>query len=123
MAKFILVKSQIPIEQLQYLIVYCFCYQILKKTYFSANSVPIVFVRTLFFSSKSLEVTPNERNSSGMESAITNLIVGVFVKQLTLCSSDRKLETADHFRYTLGVEYGNGLSSIEKCTRIFMDGN
>jgi len=31
MAKFILVKSQIPIEQLQYLIVYCFSCQILKK--------------------------------------------------------------------------------------------
>lgn len=31
MAKFILLKSQIPIEQLQYLIVYCFCCQMLKK--------------------------------------------------------------------------------------------
>ena len=70
-----------------------------------------------------MEVTPNERNSSGMESAITSLTVGVSVKQLTLCSSDRKLETADHFDYTLGVEYGNGLSSIEKGTRIFMAGN
>jgi hypothetical protein len=84
---------------------------------------PHSFCGDTFFSSKSLEVTPNEHNSSGMESAITNLIVGVFVKQLTLCSSDRKLETADHFNYTLGVEYGNGLSSIEKCARIFMDGN
>ena len=31
MTKFILVKSQIPIEQLQYLIVYCYYCQILKK--------------------------------------------------------------------------------------------
>jgi hypothetical protein len=93
-----------------------------KDLLFSKLS-PHSFCGDTYFSSKSLEVTPNERNSSGMESAITNLIVGVFVKQLTLCSSDRKLETADHFDYTLGVEYGNGLSSIEKCTRIFMDGN
>ena len=97
-ANFILVKSQIPIEELQYLIVYCFCCQILKKA-----------EKDLLFS----KLSPH----------ITNLIVGVFVKQLTLCSSDRKLETADYFDYTLGVEYGNGLSSIEKCTRIFVDGN
>ena len=83
MAKFILVKSQIPIEQLQYLIVYCFCCQILKKVekdFLFINLSPHSFCEDTFFSSKSLEVTPNERNSSGMESAITNLIVGVFVK-------------------------------------------
>jgi hypothetical protein len=38
-------------------VILCFCCQIMKKTYFS---------------SKSLEVTPNEHNSSGTESAITN---------------------------------------------------
>jgi len=51
-----------------------------EKDFLSSTSVPKVLVRTPYFSSKSLEVTPNELNSSGMESAITNLIVGVFVK-------------------------------------------
>jgi len=51
-----------------------------EKDFLFIKLSPHSFCEDTFFSSKSLEVTPNERNSSGMESAITNLIVGVFVK-------------------------------------------